>query len=206
MWLRANPFSALVLPLRLSAVAVLLYSFVTMLTTPDIAVVAVVLVGLCFWMAGTLAQESSALYRRLKSLAAGKIARKRIVRVRSTLSIAEFLKEYPDLGSDAIVITTEAGYDAGIVMPETIRHGAHGSSGRSTVGELAKPISYVDALRPGDPVLDAFLHFRKWEDEFLLVLDRRDAIAGVVAKPDLNRWVTPDNHRPNATEAYARAA
>ena len=110
------------------------------------------------------------------------------------------------MGFDAIVITTEAGYDAGIVMPETIRHGAHGSSGRSTVGELAKPISYVDALRPGDPVLDAFLHFRKWDDEFLLVLDRRDSVAGVVTRADLNRWLTPDHRGPNATEAYARAA
>ena len=192
---KANPFSALVLPLRLLGAAVFLYAFLRMLATPELTLIAIAVIGSLLWQAGTAAQETSPLYRRLEAVAVKKIMRMRPVRVRSSMSIARFRREHPHLSSDAFIITTQDGYDAGVVMPEAISHGPDESSRHATVGEFAQPISYVDALRLGDPTLEAFMHFRKRDDAFLPVLDRRDALVGVVTPPDLNRWLS-SNHQP----------
>src|SRR5688572_3195085 len=111
---KANPFSALVLPLRLLGAAVFLYAFLRMLVTPELTLIAIAVIGSLLWQAGTAAQETSPLHRRLEAVAVKKIMRMRPVRVRSSMSIARFRREHPDLSSDAFIITTQDGYDAGI--------------------------------------------------------------------------------------------
>jgi hypothetical protein len=192
---RANPFSALVLPLRLIGAAVFLYALVRMLATPDLTLIGIALIGSLLWQAGTAAQETSPLYRRLESTEVKTIMRMRPVRVRSSMSISHFRREHPHLRADAFIITTQDGYDAGVVMPEAIGHGSDGDWPVASVGEFARPISYVDALRLSDPILDAFVRFRDRDDAFLPVLDRRDSLAGFVTAPDLDRWVH-SNHLP----------
>jgi hypothetical protein len=189
MWHIANPFSAWVLPLRMIGIAVLLYAFVRMLAAPDLTLLVFAIVGSLLWQAGTAVEEHSPLYRRLASATIKDIMRNQPVMVRSWMSVGRLRSEHPDLPPNVFMITTQNGYNAGILTPEELSRVPDEMAQYTSLAQLAHPLGYVHALRLEDPVLEAFLRFRKSDDALLPVLDRREALAGVVTREDADRWL-----------------
>ena len=205
MWRLANPFSALVLPLRVFGVAAFLYAFVRILAAPDLTSIVIAILGSLLWQAGTAAEEHSHLYRRLESTTLGQIMRTRPVRVPSWMPDSQFRSEHPDIGTDNFIVMTQDGYDAGIVTPGEMNHVPDGALSYSAVGQIAHPLSYVHALRPEDSVLEAFLDFRRSGHVFLPILNRRDALAGIVTAQDVHRWLNWNGHAPRSILAITAA-
>jgi hypothetical protein len=171
-------------------IAALLYAFVRMLAAPDLTLIVIAVVGSLLWQASTVVEEHSPLYRRLASATIKDIMRNRPVRVRSWMSVGRLRSEHPEIPSNVFIITTQDGYDAGIVTPEDLSRVSDEMGRYTSVAQLAHPIGYVHGLRLEDPVLEAFLRFRKSDDTLLPVLDRREDLAGVVTREDIDRWLS----------------
>jgi hypothetical protein len=189
MWRITNPFSAWVLPLRLLGIAAFLYAFVRLLVTPDLTLIVVAIIGSLLWQAGTAAEEHSPLYRRLESTAVREIMRTRPIRVRSWIPILRFKSEHPNLSSTVFIVTVRDGYDTGVSTPEELSLVSDEAVRYTSVGQFAHPLSYVDGLRPDDPVLEAFLRFRRTDAGFVPVLGEGEVLAGVIARHDLDEWL-----------------
>jgi CBS-domain-containing membrane protein len=58
----------------------------------------------------------------------------------------------------------------------------------TSVAQVARPLGCVHGLRLEDPVLEAFLRLRQSDHRFLPVLDRPEALAGIVTSHDIERW------------------
>jgi hypothetical protein len=170
-------------------IAVLLYAFVRMLVAPDLTLIVIAIVGSLLWQAGTAVEEHSPLYRRLSSATIKDIMRNQPLRVRSWMSVGWFRSEHADLRPNVFIITTQDGYNAGILTPEELSRVPGEMAQYTSLAQLAHPLGYVHGLRLEDPVLEAFLRFRKSDDTLLPVLDRRDALAGVVTREDADRWL-----------------
>ena len=198
MWRIAIHFSKWVLPLRLFGVAVLLYAFARMLAAPDATLIIFAVVGSLLWQAGTAAEEHSPLYRRLNSTAVKHIMRTLPVRVRSWTSVSRFRSEHPARGPDAFIITTQDGFDAGVLTSDELSRVPDDVARYTSVSELAHPLNYVDGLRMDDPVLDAFLRFKRGHYAFLPILGGGDALAGVVTAQDIGRWLHNNGRRAPA--------
>ena len=188
MWRLISPFSVWVLPFRVTGAVVFLYAFIRMLVTPDLTILAITIVGSLLWLTGTAIEERSALFRRMEETPIRDVARTRLLKVPAWTSVARFHREHPVVSSDTFVITTQDRYDAGIVTPEELYRVSANEAAYVSLGQLAKPISFVDALRFEDSVLEAFLRFRSNNRWVLSVLDKRGAFGGLVTRSDVDRW------------------
>ena len=189
MWRLISPFSVWVLPFRVAGVVVFLYAFIRMLVTPDLTMLGVAIVASLLWQAGTAIEEHSALFRRSEGTPIRDITRTRSLKAPSWISVARFHREHPVVGWGTFITTTEDGYDAGVVTPEEIYSVSANEAPYVSLGQLAKPISYVDALRFEDPILGAFLGFRSKSPAVLSVLDTRGALGGIVTRSDVDHWL-----------------
>lgn len=186
MWRLRSPFSAWVLPFRATGTIVFLYAFIRMLVTPDLTMVAVAIAGSLLWQAGTAIEERSALFRRLEGISIRDVARTRSLKVPSWMPVARFHREHPFAGPDTFIITTQDGYDAGVITPEELYSVPANEVAYVSLGQLAKPISHVDALRHEDPILEAFSEFGSKARAVLPVLDKRGNLRGVVTRSDVD--------------------
>jgi hypothetical protein len=189
MWHIVSPFSAWVLPLRLLGISAFVYAFVRMLAAPDLTLIVVGILGSLLWQAGTAAEEHSPLYRRPASTTVRKVMRTRPIKARSWVSVFDYKSEHPGSNPDAFIITTQGGYEAGILTPEELSRVPEGAVRHTSVGQLAHPVSYVDGLGFDDPILEVFLHFRRSNAAVVPVLDEREALAGVLERQDLDKWL-----------------
>jgi hypothetical protein len=167
-----------------------------MLVILDFIMLGVAIVGSLLWQAGMVIEEHSALFRRLAGTPIRDIARTRSLKVPSWISVASFHREHPVVGSDIFIITTRDGYDAGVVTVEDLYSVSPNEASYVSLGRLAKTISYVDALRFEDPILEAFLGFRSKDPGILSVLDKRGTLGGIVTQSDVDHWLNdPRIHR-----------
>jgi hypothetical protein len=194
MSLFVSPFSPWVLPLRVVGVAVFLYAIFRMFAAPDLTLLVIALIGSLLWQAGTVAEERSRLYRRLHSTPVKDIMRTLPVRARSWIPVLRFRSDHPALGPDAFIITTQDGYDAGVLTPEELSAVPNELARDTPLAHLARPLSYVQALREDDPALEAFLELKRTQDAFLPVLKGGGALTGIVTAQHIDRWLQ-DNGR-----------
>ena len=202
MWRLVSPFSFWALPFRLIGAVVVAYAFIRMLLTPDLTMLALAILGSFLWQASTAVEERSARFRQLQRTPIRDIARTRLLKVPSWTSIAQFRSQHPALGRDAFIVATQDGYDAGVVTPEDLYSVPADEAPYVSVGQIARPITYVDSLRLQDPVLEVYLRFHRERGALLSVLDNRDALAGIVTRSDVEQWL--DN--PSSVIRRARGA
>ena len=105
------------------------------------------------------------------------------------MSILRFRSEHPHPGSTVFIVSVQDGYDAGIATPEELSLVSDEAARYTSVGRLAHPLSHVDGLRPDDPILEAFLRFRRSDAAFVPVLGEGEVLAGVIARHDLDAWL-----------------
>jgi CBS-domain-containing membrane protein len=156
-----------------------------MLLTPDLTMLALALLGSLFWQAGTAVEEHSARFRRLEGTPIGDIARTRSLTVPSWTSVARFRIQHPAVGRDTFIVTRDDGYDVGVVTPEDLYSLPTDEAVYVPVGQIAQPISSIDAFRLDDPVLEVFLWFHRTGRAILSVLDNNNALTGIVTRSDV---------------------
>jgi hypothetical protein len=174
-----------------------------MFAAPDMTLLVVALIGALLWQAGTVAEERSRLYRRLDSTPVKDIMRTLPVRARSWMSARRFRNEHPALGPEAFIITTQDGYDAGALTPEELSDVPAEMARQMPLAHVARPLSYVQALREDDTVLEAFLSLKRTQDGFLPVLERGGALAGIVTVQDIDRWLQNNGRDVQRTRKIA---
>jgi hypothetical protein len=108
------------------------------------------------------------------------------------------------------IVSTQDGYDAGVVTPEDLYNVPVDEARYVSVGQMARPISYIDSLRLHDPVLEVFLRFHRKRGAALSVLDNRHALAGMVTRSDVEQWLNNPSsvirRAPDAPSRYAGTA
>jgi len=189
MWRLISPFSFWVLPFRLIGAAVFAYAFIRMLLTPDLTMLALAILGSLLWQSGTAVEEYSARFRQLQNTPIRDIARTQLLKAPSWTSIARFRDQHPALERGTFVVTTQGRYDTGVVAPEDLYSVPADEARYVSVGQMARPITYVDSLRLQDPVLEVYLRFRRERPAVFSVLDNRDALAGIVTRSDVEEWL-----------------
>ena len=189
MWRLTSPFSFWVLPFRLIGALVMAYAFIRMLFAPDLAILALAIVGSIFWQAGTAVQEHSARYRRLEGTPIRDIARTRALKVPSWTSVADLRSQQPALGRDTFIIVTQDGNDSGFIAPEDLYSVPADEAASMSAGRLARPISWVDSFRLEDSILEVYLRFHRKRPAVLSIVDNSDSLKGIVTRSDVEQWV-----------------
>jgi signal-transduction protein with cAMP-binding, CBS, and nucleotidyltransferase domain len=157
--------------------------------TPDLTMLALAILGLLFWQAATAVEERSARFRQLERTPIRDIARTRSLKAPSWTSVARFRSQHPALGRDTFIVITQDGYDTGAVAPEDLYSVPADEARYVSLGQMARPITYVDSLRLQDPVLEVYLRFLRKRPAVLSVLDNRGALAGIITRSDVEQWV-----------------
>jgi CBS domain-containing protein len=196
-----NRFSRWVLPLQMFGSLIMLYGFVRIVTATDATGIAIGLLGALAWPAATLIEERSPLFKRLTAASVGRAMATKPVVVPSSWRIIDVRKRFDDLGTDSFFLVLQNRYTRSVALPETV-HRVPGEDARyRTVGEVAHPISYVDAVRPDDALLEAFNRLDSPRLEYVAVLDERGTLAGVINRRHIADYLRT---HPESTVLHAR--
>jgi hypothetical protein len=177
-----NRFSRWVLPLRIFGSVIMLYGFVRIVTATDAIGIAIGLLGAMAWPAATLIEERSTLFRRLTTVSVRHAMATTPVIVPSSSRISDVRKRFGNLREDSFFLLSQNGYTTDVALPETVARVSSEEARYRRIGEVAHPISYVDAVRPDDVLLEAVNRLDSPRLEYVPVLNHRGRFTGVVTR------------------------
>jgi signal-transduction protein with cAMP-binding, CBS, and nucleotidyltransferase domain len=177
-----NRFSMWVMPLRLLGSIVMLYGFIRIVTIPDAIGFAIGLLGALAWQAATAFEESSPLFRRLTAVTVRQAMATKPITVSSWWKVPDIRQRFGVLGNDSFFLVSQDGYLSGIAMPDDVYQVSSEDARSLSIGQLARPISHVNAVRTQDTLLDAFSRLESSRIEHVPVFDERGTLAGVITR------------------------
>jgi CBS-domain-containing membrane protein len=162
------------------------YGFIRIVTATDVSGIAIGFLGALAWPAATLIEEHSPLFKRLTAAVVRQAMATKPVVVPSWWRIIDVRKRFDNLGTDSFFVVSQNGRTIGVALPETVRRVPSEEARYRSVGEVAHPISYVDAVRPQDPLLEAFNRLDSPRLEYVAVVDERGTLIGVVNRKHIS--------------------
>ena len=184
-----SPFSKWVLPVRLAGLGIVLLGFAQIVLASDAAGIVVAVIGSAVWQAGMALEKRSPLFQLLNSTPVRHLMRTKRTNIPSSWTVAKAYERLSFPSERTFFVTTQDGYESGIALPEQLRELSEDKADDRVLGQIAQPISYVDAIRDIDPLLTAFDHMERHRNNYVTVLDGREYLVGVVTKKQLAKFI-----------------
>jgi hypothetical protein len=116
---------------------------------------------------------------------AGNAMRTHAFRVPASWSVARAQRSAAGVDLPSYCLTLQEGREAGVALLEQIRATAESEAGHTPMYCVARPINYAKCLRVEDPALHAFETLQGGREKFVVVVDGRDRVAGIITKDEL---------------------
>ena len=107
----------------------------------------------------------------------------------SSWTVAKVRDRFSCPTEEAFFVTTQDGYESGIALPEQLREFSESAASRLLLGQIARAIRYVDAIRDIDPLFAALNYIERHRSDYLTVLDSREYIVGVLRRKQLAKFL-----------------
>jgi CBS-domain-containing membrane protein len=198
-----SPFSRWVYPSRLLGSIIMIYGIVRVLFASDVAGIVFGVFGALVWQLGT---KLSPLFRRLAEGCVGNVMASNQIIVPSWWRVSDVRKRFPAVDTNSFFVTTQDSYKSGVVLPEEIYSASVKDSRYLSIGQVARPISYVNAARMDDSLLEAFSTLESLGREHMVVVDDRENLAGVITRKHIDAYLrTSVEEAPTRFQRVGRA-
>jgi hypothetical protein len=181
-----SSFSKWAPPLRLLGLLIGLFGFMQITIDSDPAGIVVGVIGSLVWQAGMLVEECSPpRFRILSTTTACDAMRSERIDIPGWWRVVTVHERFPTLSDQAFFVVIQDGYESGIALPEQLAEVRADDARYLPVAQIAKAISYVDAIRDDTLLLSAFSALEQRRRDYVPVLDAREHIVGVVTRKEL---------------------
>jgi Mg/Co/Ni transporter MgtE len=167
----------------------MLYGFIRTVTGPDAVGIGIVLLGAVVWQTATVINERSPLLRRLAAVSVRHTMATTRTSVPAWWKISSIRKRLGDLDPNSFFLVTRDGYTSGVALPDDVYQVSREDAGKLSIGQLAHPIGYLDAVRPEDALLEAFTILGAPRLAHVPVLDERGALVGIITRRHIEGYL-----------------
>jgi hypothetical protein len=184
-----SPFSRWIYPSRLLGSIIMIYGIVRVLFASDVAGIVVGVFGALVWQLGTALEELSPLFRRLAEGSVRHVMASNQIIVPGWWRVSDVRERVPAVDTNSFFVTIQDGHKSGVVLPEEVYSASVEDSRYVSIGQVARPISYVNAARADDSLLQAFSTLHSLGREHMIVVDDRENLAGVITRKHINAYL-----------------
>jgi hypothetical protein len=169
----------------LIGLGIFVFGFLRVVAAADALGILVGVAGSIVWQCGTFLEERSPEFRALNSTLARDVMRTGRINVPGWLKVGKLREQLPASNGGTFFVTIQDGYESGIVLPEHLQAVSDDEARYLPIGQVARPISFVDSIRGDDSLLTALVAMDRYWRDYVLVLDRRERIAGAVTRNEI---------------------
>ena len=145
------------------------------------------LIGWFLISAATAEGQQAMLQSRLRTVAVREIMTAHPVTVPGSATVAWFLNDFlPRYRHSAFPVEADDGQTVGLVTVHRVNQVPAGERGRTTLREVASPLSDVASATPDEPVADVLPRLNANSENRALVFDASH-LAGIVSPADISR-------------------
>ena len=87
----------------------------------------------------------------------------------SSWTVAKARDRFSCPTEEAFFVTTQDGYESGIALPEQLREFLESEASQLLLGQTARAIRYVDAIRDIDPLFVALNYMERHRSDYVIV-------------------------------------
>jgi hypothetical protein len=182
-------FSQWVLPVRCIGLVICVVGFGRIVHSSDAMGILVAAIGSLVWQAGTLLKERSPFFRLVSTTLAREVMRTKRLDLPGHLIVAKLWERLGGLSEEMFFVTTQDGYQSGIVVSEQLCTMSRDDGHYMSVAQVAQPISCAESIRDDDSVLAALTEMERHRRDYVTVLDRYERLVGVLTRKEVARLV-----------------
>lgn len=131
-------------------------------------------------------EERSHRFRELDAVRVRDVMITKRINVHGWRKIAPLKEQFFESREPSFFVAIQDAYESGVASLEQIQRVSDREADCLPVGQVTRPISYVDSIRDNDSLLNAFNNMERSKWDHFLVLNSDEQIVGIVTRAHLS--------------------